>query len=245
MTRGLVPLLVFAASLAAAQTRAPSNGLKILLPPSVPSEAINITYSLEGSFGSYGAQVRPKPSRTAYSLPFAVGGTEGARIRVLIWAPGCEVRTYDIAIPGSDAPQVAYECLLLPTTTLTGRIRAIPLISKGPYELAVSFSAAWQCDFFGWMDCMVPQVPIATVTPAADGTFRVELPDFSRDPAIAKFKAANNSIGDFRLLVREPKTLNHIAELKSEIDDLNALGGGLKALSAYPSNIVFVPSVPR
>jgi hypothetical protein len=241
MTRGLsvTPLLVLAACLAVAQEHRPSNGLTILLPPGVPSETVNITYALEDSFGSHGAQVRAKPNRTAYSLLFEVGMTEAARIRAVIWAPGCAVSTYDIAIPGPHPRPIAYQCVLLPATTLTGQIRSVSLISGRPYELAISYSASWQCQFFGWFDCMVPQLPIATVAPAADGTFRVELPDFSRDPVIAKFKDPNGRIGNFQLLLRDPETLNHIAELKPEADDLSVPGGGLKALSAYPPDIVF------
>jgi hypothetical protein len=92
---------------------------------------------------------------------------------------------------------------------------------------------------------MVPQILVATLTPDADGVFQAQVPDFESDPVIAKFKGRLGRSGDFWLLLRDPTTLNHIAELQPELKDLRAPGGGLKALSAYPSDILFTPSVPR
>jgi hypothetical protein len=242
MTRGLsvAPLLVLAGCLAMAQQRPPSNGLPILLPPGVPSETVNIMYVLEGSFGSHGAQVRPKPNLKAYFLPFSIEKTGAARIRALIWAPGCEFRTYDIAIQESPSRQIAYECALLTKTTLTGRIREASLVSERPYELEISYSAFWRCDFFGLGDCLTTQLPIATVTPAADGRFQTELPDFSRDPVIAKFRGPDDRIENFQMILRNPKTLNPLAELQPEMKDLRSTAGKLRILSTYPSDVAFL-----
>jgi hypothetical protein len=87
---------------------------------------------------------------------------------------------------------------------------------------------------------MVPQMLVATVTPNADGTFRAQVPDFESDPVIAKVKSLLQGSGDFWLLLRDPKTLNHVAELQPEIEDFRAPGGTLKTLPAYPSDLVFI-----
>ena len=81
---------------------------------------------------------------------------------------------------------------------------------------------------------------VATVTPDADGAFRARVPDFESDPMIAQSKNWLRRSGEFWMLVRDPKTLNHLAELQPEMEDFRAPGGTLKTLPAYPSDLVFL-----
>jgi hypothetical protein len=108
-------------------------------------------------------------------------------------------------------------------------------------ELVIFFRAGWECQFFGWYDCMVPTMLVATVTPDSDGAFRAQVPDFESDPVITKSKGLLGRRGDFWMLLRDPKTLNHIAELEPETEEFRVPGDGLKVLSAYPPGLVFEP----
>lgn len=227
--------------LALAQAPARSR-LSVVVPPGVPSETVQITYALGGSFGSYGQTVRVAPNVSTYSIPTTVEGKVAKGIQLVVWAPGCETRIYALELRGSRTHNLKYECLTLPPVTLTGRIQPFGAIAGKPAELAIFFLASWECQFFGWNDCMVPTMLVATVTPDADGAFRAQVPDFESDPGIAKPKSVLGRSGDFLMLLRDPKTLNHIAELEPEIEELRAPGKGLKVLSAYPSDLTFVPS---
>lgn len=215
--------------------------LSVVVPPGVPSETVQITYALGGSFGSYGKTVSVEPNVSEYPINTTIDGKAASGIQLVVWAPGCETRTYSLNLEkGSLRHRLTYECATLPLVTLTGRIHPFGPIAGKPMELAIFFRASWECEFFGWNDCMVPQILVTTVTPDADGAFWARVPDFDSDPVIAKSKSSLRQSGEFWMLLRNPKTLNPIAELEAEIEDFRAPGGALKALSAYPSDLVFV-----
>ncbi len=228
------------ACLTLAQTPARSR-LSVVVPPGIPSETAHITYALGGSFGFYGQTVRVEPNVSEYPIATIVEGKAASRIQLVVWAPGCETRTYilDLQVT-SFRHRLTYECVALPPIALTGRIRSFDTIAGKPMELVIVFQAGWECEFFGWRDCMVPQMIVATVTPDADGTFQAQVPDFESDPAIAQSKSLLRRSGNLWLLLRDPKTLNHIGELQPEIEDYRCPGGTLKPLPAYPSDLPFV-----
>jgi len=232
--------LLGSACLTLAQAPARSR-LSVVVPPGVPSESVHITYALGGSFGSYGQTVRAEPNVSEYPIATIVEGKAASGIQLAVWAPGCESRTYTLDLQiRSFRHRLTYECLALPPISLTGRIPSFDAIAGRPMELVIVFQAGWECEFFGWQDCMVPQVIVATVTPDANSTFQAQVPDFESDPVIAKSKSWLRRSGDFWLLLRDPKTLNHIAELQPEIEDYRCPGGTLKPLPAYPSDLPFV-----
>lgn len=235
----LVLILLYIPGSLTAQNSLPSGHVSILLPPGVPSERFHITYALEGSFGSHGENVRSMPNVSSYAIATTVEGKAAKRLLMVAWAPGCETRTYQLKLRGSGDRQLTFECEILPSVILTGRIQPVGPLAERPSELVVRYLASWQCQFFGWMDCMVPQIEVATVAPDADGAFEVQLPDFSADPIISASKGLRGIGGEFWLSLRDPKTWNPIAELEPEIEDLRTLGGRLKVLSAYPSDLVF------
>jgi hypothetical protein len=241
MTRvlALVLILLYIPGSLTAQDSLPSGHLSILLPPGVPSESFHITYALEGSFGSHGENVRSMPNVSSYVVATAVEGKAAKRLLMVAWAPGCETRTYQLKLRGSGDRQLTFECEILPSVTLTGRIHPAQPVAERPSELVIRYLASWQCQFFGWMACMVPQIEVATVTPDEDGTFEVQLPDFNADPVISASKDLRGVRGEFWLSLRDPKTWNPIAKLEPEIEDLRTPAGTLKVLSAYPSDLVF------
>jgi hypothetical protein len=233
--------LLWSAGVALAQTTAATR-VSVLLPPGVPSETVHITYALGGSFGSYGQTVRVEPNVGVYSIPTTVEGKAAKGIQLVAWAPGCETRTYTRGLRGPGMHKLKYECVTLPAIILTGRIHPFGALAGRPMELAVFFRAGWECQFFGWYDCMVPTMLVATVTPDAGGAFQAQVPDFESDPVMAKSKGLLGRSGDFWMLLRDPKTLNHIAEMEPEIGEFRVPGKGLKVLSAYPPELVFLPS---
>jgi hypothetical protein len=182
-----------------------------------------------------------EPNVSEYPINTTIDGKAASGIQLVVWVPGCETRTYSLNLEvASFRHRFTYECATLPLVTLTGQIRPFGPIAGKPMELAIFFRASGECEFFGWFDCMVPQILVGTVTPDADGAFRARVPDFESDPVIAKSKSSLRRSGEFWMLLRDPETLNHIVELEPEIEDFRVPGGALKVLPAYPSALVFV-----
>jgi len=236
----LVFLLLASAYWMTAQTSLPSRSLTVVLPPGILSETIRITYALVGSFGSHAQTTEIAANETSYTIATSVDGKPADTIQMVVWAPGCETRTHSLELRKSAIRRIMYECVPHPAVTLTGRIIPFEATRAKDAELAIFYRAHWECEFFGWKDCMVPQFAVATVTPRSDGTFEVLLPDFASDPVVA-VSGGSRTNGDFFLLLRDPKSLNHIAELEPELEDYRSTDGSLKSVSEYPSGLVFVP----
>ena len=81
---------------------------------------------------------------------------------------------------------------------------------KGPLPpsltLDLVYTADWTCEFFKLLDCGVGFNTIASVRLGGDGRFTLEVPDFTRDPALKPFVSkgtfslrAHTDSADFRL----------------------------------------------
>ena len=73
--------------------------------------------------------------------------------------------------------------------------RSSDLPSKRPTEVRFDYIASWACRFFGLGDCAVPQIELGTVSPDADGAFKIELPDFSADPICFRLRGRSAATG--------------------------------------------------
>ena len=243
MVRTAFATVFWLVAAAAAQSANPSKHVTLLLPLGTASETVQITYALEGSFGGHGGNIAAAPNVTSYEIPASVEGKLADHVQIVAWIPGCEMRTYDVKPKKLWAEEVIVDCTTLPPATLTGHVRPVAAIAGKPAELVVWYEASWECELFGWWDCMVPQYEVARTTLDPGGTFQLQLPDFSSDPVINSFKMPPGMAGEFRLVVRDPKTWNPIAILKPELVEFRAAGGELKVTSTYPSDLVFTASL--
>jgi len=210
----------------------------VILPVDVPSDKLNLQGYLYRTFGAFGVQpVRVDQNMRSLEIVAAVQGKVADRLKLLAWAPGCKIATFDIAIQQADAQEFFY-CNALSTATLAGRISASSLPQKEHAEVDVRYLADWACDFFGLLDCQVPMILIATATPDRDGRFEVRLPDFAADSTSSRPGGA-----EFDFMLREIRTGNLIAWLWPESTSLRSLGG-LRPASAYPRPTIFVARKP-
>jgi len=237
-------ILIFAACIASAQIQESPQPLIVTLPLGIPSENVYIGYVLAGRFGAHGDYVRPMAHADSYSIPTSVEGEPVESIQMVAGAPGCETRTFAVKLRERTHNELRFECTTAPVVTLTGHIQPADLIRGKPSEVVIWYLAEWECKFFGWADCMVPQFEVATAQPDANGFFEVELPDFSSDSIAGDGKRWGAFTGEFRVVLRETRTWNPIASLQTELGELRTPGWGLKIMSTYPSDLVFVDETP-
>ena len=135
----------------------------------------------------------------------------------------------------------SFVCAFLPTLNLEGQVRSPQLLRKRNAEVSVAYIAKWSCEFFGFTDCMVPQLQLETAKPDGSGVFTIEIPDFSADPiAVSGIYG-----GELELILRDAKTWNHIAILAPESETLRTSGLALKIESSYPRNLALVEPKPN
>lgn len=214
--------------------------LIIDLPDGVFSEKVEVRYTLYGSFGAYGSFVRPKPQLRSLEIKTSVDQHAAKEIRIIIWAPGCKLSTFASALNDQPDVHVPFLCESSPPLKVLGQIRTTLVPSNPNAQVSVTYLAHWACGFFGFADCVVPQFDVGAAPLDANGRFEIELPDFGLNQA--PDLSANDA--DFVFGVRHTKTWNRLAELQPESESLRRMGG-MKVLSKYPDNVVFIASKPK
>jgi len=227
---GILVFLLLAVS-ASGQVNQRVPDIRILLPPEIPSDKVLLWGYLYGSFGTFGLDARAAQNMRSIPIHPTVKGEVADRLKLLAWAPGCRIATFEIAIRPA-AVQESYSCRPLPMVTLQGQVAVSKALQARQFEVKASYSADWACDFFGIPSCTGPPIQIGTARLDSDGRFEIRLSDLAADPA-------SSGRGTFQFVLTEVKTQNFIAVLQPESISLQNRGG-LKPASSYPRPVVFV-----
>lgn len=209
--------------------------VSITLMPDVPYAKVFGHYVLYGSFGAYSGFVR-QPGSGTLRIPVVVEGKPASQIKMFIGAPGCRIATFDIPIKNLLDTEESFSCSPAPTVTLVGQISPASLFGNKDATVSVDYMARWARRFFGFADCMVPQISFGPAKPNAEGIFKIELPDFSMDSNAAESEDGT----DLQLILRDAKTYNVVAFLEPESGTLRTASGGLRISSFYQQGLVFV-----
>ena len=240
MVRYIFAILLCMITLLSPEAQTPSKAegfpsVSISLPANIPSETVQIPYFLVGPFGGYGGYTERRTGLHSYEISPLVGGKAATEIRMIVYASGCEIQTFVLPLAQDSRIKQEFECRRVATVKLSGQIAPAELVRDNNAELVVSYMAYWAHGFFGIADGMVTELRLATVVPEGSGIFQVELPYFSADAA-----ATSQPRASFRLMLRDSKTLNHIASnLEPEMPDLRLKQHNLRIQSHYPDGLKF------
>jgi len=228
-----------------AQTLSKAEGfpsVSVLLPANIPSETVQISYFLIGPFGGYGRYTEQRAGLPSYEISALVEGKTPSEIRMIVYASGCEIKTFVLPLTEDSRVKQEFECQRAATVHLSGQIVPTELAGENNAELVVNYMAYWAHGFFGIGDGIVTEFQFATVSPDSNGVFQVELPYFTADVAAA---SSQRSAG-FRLFLRDSKTWNHIASnLEPEMPDLRRKDHGFQIRSRYPDGLRFTARTLR
>jgi hypothetical protein len=178
----LLPLLLLGA-----MSAQDSESLKIRIAfPEGLAEKASMTYLRRDAVPGKGRQHFGVTFHTDDSFVEVPATTE--RFRALVWAPGCKMRHFDVPVEKSDI-KLQFACDPLNTVPFYGRVKGVEVGNSA--KISVSYTAdgtcLWLNDPSGKKDfcceCGGPQIwRIAAAAVAPDGTFKLDLPDFSSDP---------------------------------------------------------------
>jgi hypothetical protein len=212
------------------------SSVSVLLPANIPSEAVQISYFLVGPFGGQGGQTEQREGLNSYEISAIVEGKAATEIRMIVYAPGCEIQTFVLPLTENSRVKQEFECQSAATVRLSGQIVPTELVRENNAELVVNYMAYWAHGFFGIADGFVTEFRLATVSPDANGVFQVELPYFSADDEASPSRQR----AGFWLMLRDPKTWNPIAfNLKPEVPELRLEEHSLRIRSHYPDGLKF------
>jgi hypothetical protein len=150
--------------------------VSVLLPANIPSETVQISYFLIGPFGGYGGYTKQRPGLHSYEISALVEGKTASEIRMIVYASGCEIKTFVLALTEDSRVKQEFECQRVATVKLSGQIVPTELVRKNNAELVVNYMAYWAHGFFGIADGLVTEFRLATVSPDANGVFQLSCP---------------------------------------------------------------------
>jgi hypothetical protein len=146
-------------------------------------------------------------------------------LNAIAYAPGCQFVTFSAEDLASSPRQGEFQCQTLPTVELRGTIAQPP---RQQLEVQAMYVARWAGKFFADSGVSISPLLLTKSTVGADGTFSIELPDFSADPL---WNSLSNDAGLIFFLV-DPATGHRVAELQPAA--AFAPKGDLKVASSYP-----------
>ncbi len=155
------------------------------------------------------------------------------RFKALVWAPGCKMQEFDVPVEKVDI-ELKFVCDPLKTVAFFGRVKSVNI--GGSTTISANYMALGTCVRMDTskesdLHCGGPQiVGIATAKVATDGSFKIELPDFSADPIASGDPTAEI---EFRL---DPSTLpTRLLRPESSSSPQFAVA------PSYPVEVSFVP----
>jgi hypothetical protein len=203
----------------------------------MPSETVQIIYFMVGPFGGYGGYTKQQVGLQSYEIAASVEGKAATEIRMIAYATGCEIQTFVVPLADDSRVNRKFDCQPVRSVMLSGQIAPNELVLDENAELIVTYMAFWSHEFFGIKDGAVAEFRLATVSPDANAMFQVELPLFSADD----LASSSHSRASLRLMLRDSKTLNHIASnLEPELLEHRSEDHGLRIQSYYPNGLKFM-----
>jgi hypothetical protein len=212
----------------------------IRLAPEIRSEDVSISYVLYGAFGAAGASITAKANVHSYQIKPVHDGKVAASIKAVIYSAGCEFDTFEAAIVGDSAIEKSYACVALPTVSLVGHIAHIRRFRNRDLEVVVRYLADWECKFFEFLDCMVPQIELARAPVDENGNFEATFTDFSPER-----NAGLHHRAELWVILRDAKTWNPIGAGLRPTPDLRTRSVvGLAIKPFYPPPVQFEIQFP-
>ncbi len=228
----------------------PAPRILIDLPGNIPSDAVWIRYVLIGPGGSGGAIVKREPDLRQYVIDAIIGVKPARRAKIVVYAPGCQFKTYTIDLDGASDVSELFQCDSLPSRTVHGILPPAQLPSSiftDEKRLVIfgELEPDWVCDFFlqhiggSCLGAGIPLGKVGEIDPANGGAFEITIPDFTADQV---FKGAGDvprsgKFGEIELVLQDKKIGRPLGGIQPE----NAAPKtGLNIESEYPNPLKFM-----
>lgn len=178
-----------------------------------------------------------------WEIEASVDGEPADRFKALVWAPGCQMKEFDVPV-GTSSLNLSFRCDKVPTHCLVGRLKEVDRGIRS--EVSVWYTSLALCPFFMvckqeacGFSCLATSIPeIANAEVESDGTFKIEVTDLSADPIASSDAELQLSFHDIVLAPGHPNY--RYIPLEPESQDYRTESGGLKMLRSYSGLVVFV-----
>jgi hypothetical protein len=224
--------LIIAVSLCPAQ---PPHYVEIKLPREVDSEHMFIRYTLDGDFGGW---VEARPGMSSYFIDANGTRKTPARIKALLYAPGCAIQTLDLPVSETGIQRFSFVCRPVPSIAIAGALSRVDGLEADDIAIQAKYVARWAASFLGLSRELVTDIPVGeTKYISTEGHFRLSLPDLAEDPSAS----APDHPGELQIIAKNTSSGTVVAQLIPGRQLIGTRMGGFKIQSSYPPEIAFTP----
>jgi hypothetical protein len=229
--------LIFALFLAlpialAAQTNASDDVFTISVAAPTSARDVQVRYFLNGDPTVQESSSIAKPDDQRITVKTGTQTKPPKGFRAIIFAPGCQFATIQADDLAAGNRQADFQCQKLSTVPLSGKADT-SRFSGREMQVEALYVCGWAGQFFGSPGLAMSPFSVGKAKVETDGTFSLELPDFSADP-LWKDLSHNATL---TLFLVDAATGEHLAQLSAP----SALSrkGALKVAASYPAQIEF------
>jgi len=231
------PGLIFALFLAvpicvAAQTNASDDVFTISVAAPMSARDVQVRYFLNGDPTVQESTSIAKPDEQRITVKTGTQAKPIKSFRAIVFAPGCQFATIQADDLAASNRQADFQCQKLSTVPLSGKAD-ISRFAGRDMRVEALYVCGWAGQFFGMPGLAISPFSVGKGKVESDGTFALELPDFSGDP-LWKNLSHNATL---MLSLVDASTGEHLAQLSAP----GALSrrGALKVAASYPAQIQF------
>lgn len=229
---GIFAVLLALSAFDAAQANSDQNVFTINITPPTSPQDVQVRYFLSGDPSVQQASVA-QPGDNKISIQTDVAGKPSKGFRAIIYSPGCQFGTVTADDLATSTRTADFQCQKLATTTLHGKAD-VSRFSGKQLQVEALYVCRWAGQFFHVPGLAISPFSVAKTKVADDGTFAIDLPNFSADP-IWNNLSKNATL----VLALEDSTHGeHLGRLVPPTDI--ARGSAMKIAASYPAEVEFM-----
>src|SRR5579864_8150741 len=231
------PKLIFALFLAvpnglAAQTNASDDVFTISVAAPTSAKDVQVRYFLNVDPKVQQSTSIARPDEQRITVKTGLQGQPAKSFRAIVFAPGCQFATIQADDLAAGNRQADFQCQKLSTVPVSGKADISRFAGRN-MQVEALYVCGWAGQFFGMPGLAISPFSVGKGKMETDGTFALELPDFSGDP-LWKDLSHNATL---MLSLVDTSTGERLARLSAPA----ALSrrGSLKVAASYPAQIEF------
>lgn len=231
MSRLGVIALFLVSMFAVAQTSDQDIFTITVKPPTSPQN-VQVRYFLSGDSGLQQAGSVAKPENNQIVIKTGVEDKSAKGFKAIVFSPGCEFGTINASDLTASNRQADFECQKLDTTSLHGKADISNFTGK-QLQVEALYMCHWAGKFFGVPSLAISPFSVGKAKVENDGTFAVDLPNFSSDPLWSSLSHS----ATLTFVLVDVANGQRLGELTAPSDLSH--GKALKIAASYPAEIPF------
>jgi len=231
---GFLALFLILPVLAMAQASPDQDVFTITIAPPISAQDVQVRYLLGGDPTVRQASSVARPEGNRIVVETTVAGKPASGFRAFLYSPGCQFVTVTADDLSASTRQAQFECQKLATTPLHGKVD-VSRFSGKPLQVEVLYKCNWAEKFFSVPSLMISPLAVTKVKMGDDGSFALELPDFTADPL---WNSLSHNAG-LALVLVDPANGERLGWLIASPDLQLKHGPGLKIAASYPAEVEF------